>query len=182
MEWIAAALAAGNFALAYLWISEREQRIRLFAKVTAISEQLLTVKGALTDSEDYLVEARKEATELNERIHQVRQQEQTYARQRIDVVLAQNQAMAERLATLKMKWVGPEMPSEVAGEFALAEDPVVGADLTRLEAPYSPALSDFISSLESEDAREMVEGYVEARRAEGMIDDQILEKLERGEY
>jgi len=108
-----------------------------------------------------------------------RQQE----RRRFDAIesrlLGQIQAMAERLATLKIKWNGEGDPTE---GWTVEEDAVVGADLTLTEQPYAPALSDFISALESEDAKEMVETYIESRREEGKIDEQILEMLERGEY
>ena len=124
-------------------------------------------------------DAAKTAIASSELLDAARMQERRRFDQREALLVGQVQAMAERLATLKIKW-HDEDDSE--GKMTLEEDVVVGADLTNLEQPYAPALSDFISALESEDAREMVETYVESRRAEGKIDEQILEMLERGEY
>lgn len=161
-------------------VDERERRIQASERFAAASEQLETLRQALSVSEEHCAEARREAKDTNSMLYAVREQKQREFRVRENALLAQIQAMAERLATLKMKWVGPD--AAAGGEFALAEDVVVGADLTRLDEPYSSGLSDFMSALDSEDAREMVESYVEARRAEGLIDEQILDKLERGEY
>ena len=107
----------------------------------------------------------------------IRQQEQQRYKLREEAFIAQIQVMAERLATLKLRRV-----EGVDDTLVIAEDNVVGIDLERFEQPYSAGLSDFMNALDSEDSRELVEAFIEARRTEGMIDAQILEKLERGDY
>jgi hypothetical protein len=116
---------------------------------------------------DQLADLRlKQEEELRRREHKYDQQS--------DSLLRQVQTMAERIAKLKI-----ESP---------ADTPVVDAEPTPFipedtaPVPYSQALFDFVSGLETDDARVMVEDYVERMRSNGTDDIQILEQLNRGEY
>lgn len=94
-----------------------------------------------------------------------------YERRERDL-LTQIQSLSERLAGLKLKTRDDEL---------LVEDPGVAFASNDTE-PYSEGLFEFIQALEGEDSRQMVEDYIERNRGEGMIDDQILQNLERGDY
>lgn len=88
-------------------------------------------------------------------------------------LMAQNLAMAERLAALK---IGGKPGPVVDGI------PEIPFDASEPTVPYSSGLFTFINAVDSDEARTMVEDFVEMKRNEGMADEQILDKLNRGEY
>lgn len=90
-------------------------------------------------------------------------------------LFAQIQAMAERLASLKLG-VDPDPKMVQDGQ------PLIPFDARKPVLPWSAGLFSFVNAIDSEEAKGMVEDFIEMQRNEGMDDEQILDKLNRGEY
>ena len=90
-------------------------------------------------------------------------------------LFAQIQAMAERLASLKLG-VDPDPKMVKDGQ------PLIPFDARKPVLPWSAGLFSFVNAIDSEEAKGMVEDFIEMQRNEGMDDEQILDKLNRGEY
>jgi hypothetical protein len=129
-----------------------------------------------------MADMRSEIDHLNDVIEATRVHHQAELRRRevltdqqTSSLFAQIQAMAERLASLKL---GTDPDPERVRDGV----PEIPFDATPQALPYSQALFTFINAIDSDEARTMVEDFVEICRKEGMDDEQILDKLNRGEY
>jgi hypothetical protein len=129
-----------------------------------------------------LADMRSEIDHLTDVMEAMRQQHKAELRRREVLtdqqtasLFAQIQAMAERLASLKL---GTDPDPERVKDGV----PEIPFDATPQALPYSQALFTFINAIDSDEARTMVEDFVEICRKEGMDDEQILDKLNRGEY
>jgi hypothetical protein len=114
--------------------------------------------------------------EMVDRLDEVRRLSRAQYEAREAKLLAQIQTLSDRLSQLRLRVVNEE-----GVHFAVesgGDDPFF-ADET---IPYSADLHDFVKQIESEDARQLVEDYIEERRANHEDDAQILTKLQRGEY
>lgn len=114
---------------------------------------------------DQIAENRiKHAEELRRREH--------HEDQRVDNLLSQVQNLSERLAALKL----------AGGEAVVVDGQPQWAPEEPRTKPYSEGLYGFMSGLHTEEARTLVEDYIEAQRSVGRDDEQILDQLNRGEY
>jgi hypothetical protein len=124
----------------------------------------LMANNAITYNKDLKAEREAAAQEMRRR--------EAVTNASIAKLMAQNTAMAERIAGLKIKGQGDVVDGV----------PAVPFDASEASVPYSSGLFTFINSVDSDEARTMVEDFVEMRRNEGMADEQILDLLNRGEY
>ena len=119
---------------------------------------------------------RERESDLLDRMDEVRRTSRARYEQREAGLLAQIQTLSNRMASLRLQPVGEGDEQLVVideGDTPLFADESI---------PYSADLHDFVKAMESEDARQMVEDFVEERRANHEDDAQILQKLQRGEY
>jgi hypothetical protein len=152
-----------------------DDRNSLGTELSVQTETFIWAQKTMTDM-------RAEIDHLNDVMEATRQHHQAELRRR-EVLMdqqtlslfAQIQAMAERLASLKL---GTDPDPERVRDGV----PEIPFDATPQALPYSQALFTFIKAIDSDEARTMVEDFVEMHRKDGMDDEQILDKLNRGEY
>lgn len=126
-----------------------------------------------------LVELREHAQVVEglfQRIEQVRVHARGQYEQKEAKLLLQIMSMAERLATLRLQPVVSDegtLTVYTENDVPFVEDESI---------PYSLGLHDFVKAITTEEARGMVETYIEERRANFEDDAQILTQLERGDY
>lgn len=84
---------------------------------------------------------------------------------RISELIRQNQNLAERIASLRLT------EGVTGGEDFHVEEPST-------PDPYSPELQELFLGIESEEARTATEEFIEARRAAGVLDEDILREIE----
>jgi len=151
----------------------------IYVSLTNWREQYLVQKARGEGDARVMSDMRSEIDHLVDRMadNEIRYREDLRAarhdyNEREDRLLRQVQTMAERIAKLTLNKDNPAVASEPT--------PFIPEDSTPV--PYSQALFDFVSGLETDDARVLVEEYVERRRSLGVDDISILEQLNRGEY
>jgi hypothetical protein len=145
------------------------ERQSVMKRAREIGKENLELRGAIKDTTSQMVE-RLEGV-WRERDAIAREERRRYeAREK--KWENQVQAMAERLATLKIRAAeqGIELKEDAVPFDA---DPPV---------PYDPELYAFLSAIEQDEAKQLTEQYIEQRRERGAADVQILSELEQGDY
>lgn len=186
MNWIILALSAALFSAVWLLVRTDQARMEAEKSLAVAKAGREGARAAADRFEKLFLQHEKRAQELRdlavelafdqaEMLNQARQQERARAQEQVTRLHSQVQAMAERLASMKVKFA-EQHPGMTFEEDEVAFDAMIH------EPSYSAGLTAFINALESDEAKEMVEDYIIAQRDEGMIDAQILEKLERGDY
>jgi len=124
-------------------------------------------------------ERREHAAEVEtllNRLDEVRRQSRAAYDGRETRLVSQIQTLTDRMSRLRLS---PVSGSE--GEYVVTEEgstPFFADE----SIPYSNDLHEFVVKLETEEMRQMVEDYIEQRRALHEDDAQILERLKRGDY
>ena len=172
---------AGYLAIRYWWLWIEATHVvelgRQEAEATGAS--MASMVSEIDHLVDQLAEQRIACEEklalMEQRSAEELRRREHAAQQRQDSLISQVQNLSERIASLKFERVQED------GE-VIVDGPPQWAPPEPRAAPYSQGLFDFLNAMETEEAKYLVEDYIEAQRAVGRDDEQILDQLNRGEY
>lgn len=170
--WIALALSVGaTVVFATMVVNAQRRILEHDEQFNAVLIALQTARSTVENQKDEILLTVKDHAE---KLESVRVAERNRYEQKEAKYIAQIQGLADRLAKLKISTPTEEGVVITDGEVDFRPEPEV--------EPYSPELFAFLRGVEGDEARLLVEDYIEARRTAGCYDEQILTELKRGEY
>lgn len=145
-----------------------------FEQLMLESRDMVVSLTARLEEERARIDAQR--VEMVAKLDAVRQQEYARFQSREAELRVQLNAMAERLATIKLTVV-----REGDETFVADTDNVVGFS-GAVDEPYAPELLAFLSKIETTEGKEAVEEFIERQRVAGQVDEAILTMLQQGRY